>query len=150
LNFNGPGPVIVRALQDGNEIFQAAPPVAHILVFQKSNQTIELNERSASASALSVHASFGSRLTALSTDNSRDLVYLQPRASSRLPISLQVVSGPGHLLDKILVIDGNGVVVVRATQSGDEMYNPAVTEKAFGVSKQVQTIAFADLPPLHV
>jgi len=49
---------------------------------------------------------------------------LPARASSGLPVSFSVV-GPATVADSILTITGYGIVTVRASQPGNEMYSPA-------------------------
>lgn len=151
LKFTGPGAVVVRALQDGDDFVEAAPPVAQILVLEKLKQTIEIvDERSAAPRAVLSDADSGALVTAMALSSSPKLIYLTARATSRLPVTVEVVSGAGHLVNNILVLDGNGPVVVRASQNGDDVYNPAIVEKVFAAGQRTQTIAFDPLPPVRV
>jgi hypothetical protein len=52
-------------------------------------------------------------------------VALTATASSGLPVSLAVVSGPAMLSGNQLTLKGAGVVVVQATQSGNSQWLPA-------------------------
>lgn len=64
-----------------------------------------------------------------------------------LPVTAEVVSGPGILADSFVTITGAGTIVLRATQPGNEQYFPAVAEKAVTVNKATQTISFGALAP---
>lgn len=69
-------------------------------------------------------------------------------ASSGLPVTLEVVSGPATLDDSIVTITGAGVVTLRASQPGNDNYFPADTVvRSFTVNKAAQTISFAAIPP---
>ena len=46
-------------------------------------------------------------------------------ASSGLPVSFSIVSGPATILGNTITITGTGLVTVRANQSGNDTYNPA-------------------------
>lgn len=52
-------------------------------------------------------------------------VALSATASSGLPVSFQVVSGPGTLNGNLLTITGAGTITVKASQAGDDTFNPA-------------------------
>ncbi len=59
---------------------------------------------------------------------------LQATASSGLPVSYSVVSGPATLSGDTLTLTGTGVVVVKASQAGNATYLPAMeTEQSFTV-----------------
>ncbi len=64
-------------------------------------------------------------------------------ASSGLPVSIELVSGPASLSGGILTATGAGTVTVRATQAGDGNRLPAAAvERTIVVGKLAQTIAF--------
>lgn len=46
-------------------------------------------------------------------------------ASSALPVSFSVVSGPATISGNLLTPTGTGIVVIKATQAGNAQYNPA-------------------------
>lgn len=50
---------------------------------------------------------------------------LDATASSNLPVTLSVISGPGTISGNILTINGAGNIIVRATQPGNNNYDPA-------------------------
>ncbi|RDC64875.1 T9SS type A sorting domain-containing protein [Adhaeribacter pallidiroseus] len=47
---------------------------------------------------------------------------LSARASSGLPVTLKVISGPATIQDSIVTITGMGEVIIKATQAGDAIY----------------------------
>lgn len=68
-------------------------------------------------------------------------------SSAGLPVSMEVVSGPGMLADSVLVFTGAGEIVVRAAQAGNEQYFPATAEIAITVNKAAQNIVFPVIAP---
>ncbi len=76
-----------------------------------------------------------------------DPVELVISAASGLPVSIQVLSGPGSIVDnEFLKIEGVGSIVIRVTQAGDEDYFPATRDYTVVVNKAEQTIEFPALP----
>jgi hypothetical protein len=73
-------------------------------------------------------------------------VALSATASSGLPVTFSLVSGPASLAGSTLTINESSVVVVRAIQDGDNNYLPATTDLTIEkASKLAQTITFAPL-----
>jgi sugar lactone lactonase YvrE len=71
---------------------------------------------------------------------------LAATASSGLPVSYQVTSGPATVSGNTLTITGVGEVTIRASQAGDVTYLPALSvEQAFTVSKGLATVTLANL-----
>ena len=69
-------------------------------------------------------------------------------SSSALPITLEIVSGPGTLdAEGFLTITGAGTIVLRASQAGDDNYFPVTAEHSFVVNKAEQTISFQTIDP---
>ena len=67
-------------------------------------------------------------------------------ASSGLPVSFEIASGPATITGNMVHITGAGDVTVRASQAGTGNYNPAPdVEQSFTVSPAGQTITFAAL-----
>ncbi len=100
------GPAIVRATQSGNDSWAAASADATITA-QKASQTI-----AAQVAPQPMHAD--------------ETVTLNVTATSGLPVTYQLVSGPGLLNGNTLAFNGaTGTVVVRATQDGDDRFNGA-------------------------
>jgi hypothetical protein len=68
-------------------------------------------------------------------------------ASSGLPVTFAIASGPATISGGVVHITGAGEVTVRASQAGDDNYNPAQDlDRAFVVAQAGQTITFASLP----
>jgi len=67
-----------------------------------------------------------------------------PTASSKLPVTLSVLSGPATITNNTVTINGVGSVKLAANQSGNANYSaaPEVTT-SFAVSQAAQTITFA-------
>ncbi len=74
-------------------------------------------------------------------------ITLKATASSHLPVTFTVVSGPGRVKNDVLTITGVGTIQVEACQAGDPDYLPAkcVTYKIV-VEKASQMIDFEKLP----
>jgi len=67
-------------------------------------------------------------------------------ASSGLPVTFSIVSGPATVSGNTVTITGVGSVDVRASQAGDGSYNAAPdVDRTFTVSKVNQTITFGAL-----
>ena len=128
------GTVVVRASQAGNGTYNAAPDVDQSFDVSKLNQTITFEpipDKLASDVPFAINAT----------------------ASSGLPVSFSIVSGPASISGNTITLDGNvGTVVVRASQGGNINYNvAAAVDQSFEVSKLDQTISFdpiADKLPL--
>lgn len=69
-------------------------------------------------------------------------------ASSGLPVTFSVVSGPATLsTSNVLTLTGAGAVTVEADQSGNSGFNPAPpVDISFNVAMADQSIAFAPVP----
>ena len=116
LHFTGVGTLTVRALQPGNETHGAAPPVSRTFSVVRGNQTL----------------SFEASVPASTTADGR--IQLAASSSRGLtPIFFEVLSGPGLLDGSTLSFSSPGTVVVRAVQSGNECYLPAMVEKTLTV-----------------
>ena len=65
-------------------------------------------------------------------------------ASSGLPVTFSIVSGPATVSGDIVTITGAGSVTVRASQAGDADYNAAASvDQTFTVNKADQTVTFS-------
>jgi hypothetical protein len=128
LRMTGAGAVTVQAVQPGNASFNAAPSVDVSFDVAKADQAIlsaHLPDRSAAEQPFPLSAT----------------------ASSGLPVSFQIMSGPATLdANNILTMIGGGLVTVSASQAGDSNYNaaPAVVQ-SFNVAKIPQTTSFQSL-----
>ncbi|MBS0631493.1 MAG: matrixin family metalloprotease [Verrucomicrobia bacterium] len=73
------------------------------------------------------------------------LVTLGATASSGLPVSYNVVSGPATVSGGTVVLTGAGTVVIRASQAGDSTYEAAISvARSFTVRKPLLRAAAAD------
>jgi hypothetical protein len=122
----GGGVVTVRASQAGNANYNAAVPVTRTFTFVES-QTITfgaLANKTYGASAFLLGAT----------------------ATSGLPVTFSVASGPAKVVGRTVTITGAGTVVIRANQGGDAYYlaAPAV-DRSFAVAKAAQAITFPAL-----
>lgn len=70
-------------------------------------------------------------------------ITLTATASSKLPVTFQVVSGPGVVLNSHqLRLTGSGLLTVKARQPGDDYYQPALeVVLSISVSKESQSIS---------
>ncbi|MCC6823782.1 MAG: hypothetical protein IT579_23920, partial [Verrucomicrobia subdivision 3 bacterium] len=106
VTLTGGGTVTVRASQSGNTNFNAAPDIDRSFVVTKLPQTI----------------TFG----ALSKQVVGDAPFaLSASASSGLPVSFSVLSGPAILSGNVVTMTGAGLAVLRASQTGDATNAPA-------------------------
>jgi hypothetical protein len=69
-------------------------------------------------------------------------VTLSAVASSGLPVTFTVLSGPGEMTGNALRLLGVGTVVVRVDQAGDSRYEPANVNVSILVNAAPQTITF--------
>jgi hypothetical protein len=67
------------------------------------------------------------------TRTNRSPLMLTATASSGLPVSYELLSGPAILSDNTLAFTGLGPVRIRAMQPGNELYEPAVVERTMTV-----------------
>ena len=75
-----------------------------------------------------------------------DAFELTATATSGLDVSFEIVSGPATITGKDLSLTGVGIVVVKATQVGNDAFEAAVSvDQSFVVSKASQTVTFAEL-----
>jgi len=127
LSLTGAGTVTVRASQPGNEQFAAATPVDRSFVVAKADQVIGwafLPDKSADDAPFNLGAT----------------------ASSGLPVTFSIVSGPVTLDENTLALLGAGTVTVRAAQAGNANFNAAAAvERSFLVAKATQFITFGRL-----
>jgi uncharacterized repeat protein (TIGR02543 family) len=130
VTITGVGTVLVAANQAGNANYEAAPEVTTSFVVSKAAQTIRAFSKISSKT-------FGVAPFAITI----------PSASSKLPVTLSVKSGPASISGNVVSVSGVGTVVLAANQVGNDNYiaAPEVTV-SFSVVKATQTIgAFAKI-----
>src|ERR1035441_6815558 len=98
LEITGVGTVVVAADQAGNSSYAAAPEVTQNVVVGKESQTITFY------SLASVTYGVGP-------------ITLSATASSTLPVSYSVLSGPGTVSGNTLTVTGAGTIVIAADQA---------------------------------
>ncbi len=128
VTITGTGSVTVQASQAGNANYNAAPNVSQSFTVAPANQTI----------------TFG----ALLNKNYGDPPFsVSATASSGLPVSFGILSGPATISGTNVTITGAGIVTVQASQAGNTNYSAATNvNQSFTVAKAPQTITFASLP----
>ncbi|BET59095.1 fibronectin type III domain-containing protein [Geobacter sp. 60473] len=132
LTITGAGSIVVTASQAGNANYNAAPVVQRTIVVGKASQTIAFTPPATTT--------FGDAPLTLGA-----------AATSGLPVSFTVTSGPGSLSGTTLTITGAGSIVVTASQAGNANYNAApVVQRTIVVGKAGQTISFGTAPSLTV
>jgi hypothetical protein len=116
LTITGTGTVSITASQIGDLNYVAAADVTQSFIVNKAEQTIvfsPISDRASNALPFAVNAT----------------------ASSGLPVSLTIVSGPASLNGSTITLTGAGTVTVRAMQEGDSNYLPATPiDQSFKVS----------------
>ena len=125
VTITGTGPVVVRASQSGDANHEAATAVDQSFTVGKANQAITFNALAG--------VTYGATPFTVSAS-----------ASSGLPVTFSIASGPATIDGATVTITGAGTVVVRASQAGDDNHNPApdVTQ-SFTVGRANQAIDFA-------
>src|SRR5205085_4752018 len=118
----GVGTVVVRASQAGNGNYNAAATVDQSFTVAKADQTI----------------SFGALTNKAYGDAS---FTISATATSQLPVSFSILSGPATISGNTVSITGAGTVVVRASQAGTANYNAANNvDQSFVVKKAVLAV----------
>ncbi len=132
VTLTGAGPVSIEATQPGDATFHAATPVVRNFTVAKGSQVINF--------------------PVIPGKTTNDAPFqLAATASSGLPISYAVLSGPATVSGNTVTITGAGLVTIEATQAGNAAYNAAApVSQSFNVQaftvKQNQTINFGSLP----
>ncbi len=126
LTVTGLGTVTVEVTQAGNTAYNAATPVTQsfsVAAPLLQNQTI----------------SFPAIDDKMSDD---EPFALDAVASSGLPVSYRIVSGPATLSANVVTVTGAGTVVIEALQAGNATYNAAtpVTQRFDVASASVQPV----------
>ncbi|NOU59346.1 hypothetical protein ELS83_05915, partial [Marinifilum sp. JC070] len=127
LTITGTGEVSVKAIQLGDDEYEAAEEVVRTFTVNKAAQAItfaEITDKTYGDAAFELTAS----------------------ASSELAVSFELVSGPATLTGNELTITGAGSVSVKAIQLGDDNYAAAEeVVRTFTVNKAAQAITFAEI-----
>lgn len=116
VTLTGAGPVAIRASQEGNTNYTAAPDIDRLFEVAKAGQII----------------SFGT----IGEKTFGDAPFpLEITTSSGLPASVMILSGPATITGNTVTLTGTGSVTVRAVQAGNENFHAAPDlDQAFLVS----------------
>jgi hypothetical protein len=125
LTFTGTGSVTVQATQGGNGSYAAAAPVSVTFTVNPAAQTISFPNPGPLPNGVAP-------------------VTLMATASSGLPITYTLISGPGSLSGSTLTIAGVGSIVVEADQAGNANYLAAPSVQ---ITIAVVTADFTVVPP---
>ena len=126
ITLTGAGTVTLEATQSGNSNYE---PVSETRGFTvaKAEQTLTF-------------ASIANRAY------SPDVFTPVAVASSKLPVTFEVLSGPAEVSGTGLRATGVGSVVVRAQQQGNEDYLPSLpSDRTFSITQGAQTLTFASV-----
>ena len=125
LTITGAGTVTLAADQPGNSFYAPAPEVTTTFTVDKASQTIS-----------------AFKTIATQTYSPTPITITMPTASSGLPVTVSVLSGPATLSGTSLTLTGAGTVVLAADQSGNANYNAAAeVTTSFVVSGASQKIS---------
>jgi hypothetical protein len=124
LTITGAGTVVVQANQTGGANYNAATSVQQSFTVSPATQSINFPTIASPTYGVTPFA-------------------LNATATSTLPVSFTVVSGPGTLSGNMLTVTGAGTIQVQATQGGNGNYATAagVTQN-ITVNKASQSITF--------
>lgn len=132
VTLTGIGNVTLQATQAGNTIYSGAPPVSQTFavaacVAPPTPQTITF-------AAVPSHGLCDGAFT------------VSPTASSGLPVTLAVTSGPATVSGNTVTLTGEGTVTLQATQAGDTTYSGAPpVSQTFATAKCDATVYLGDL-----
>ncbi len=127
VTITGAGTVTIRASQAGDNLFNPAANIERSFAIAKANQVLVLGPIENKA--------FGD-----------DAFEIPGSASSGLPVTYSIVSGPAVVTGSLISFVGSGTVLLRASQPGDSNYNAAAdVERTIVVTKAEQVITFGSL-----
>jgi parallel beta-helix repeat protein len=134
VTLTGSGTVSIQASQAGNANYYAAIAVTQSFTVGSAVPAPKANQSIVFPAIPS--KTFGNAPFAISAT-----------ASSGLPVSFTIVSGPATIAGNIVTITGAGTVTIQATQPGNTTYNPATAvTQSFTVAKANQAINFQAIP----
>ncbi|MCC5844396.1 MAG: hypothetical protein JJU05_09110 [Verrucomicrobia bacterium] len=133
LTFTAAGTVTLAASQAGNDSFLPAEAVTQSFTVLKAAQEVVFTQAISPASVM-------------------EGIVLSATASSGLPVSYAVVSGPAVVDGNELSFTATGTVVVAASQAGDDLFLPAEpVSRTIEVVRVPQEISnFPQIPPVPV
>ena len=127
----GVGTATITASQPGNTNWSAATPVNQNVVIAPASQAINAF----------------TTIPNQTYSNGATVTITPPTASSSLPVTVSVKSGPATISGNTITLTGAGTVVLAANQSGNANYTSAVeVTTSFSVGQGNQTISFPSIP----
>lgn len=114
LNLTGVGALVVAAEQPGDGNWLAATAITNRFTVGRGVQTVTFDPVGDQTSGTGP-------------------VTLMARASSALPVTFSVISGPAVVNDQQLTLSGEGVVTVRAINPGSPLWLAASADQTFTV-----------------
>jgi hypothetical protein len=131
LTVTGSGTIVIAANQAGNSTYAAAPQVTQSIVVNAANTLSQTITFTAPTSPVTYPVA---------------PITLSATASSGLPVTFSVLSGPGSITGNTLTVTGTGTIVIAANQAGNSSYAaaPQVTQSIVvnAGSSLSQTITF--------
>ena len=126
----GAGTATITASQPGNTNWNAATPVNQDLVIAQASNTIAVYTTVANQTF----------------SNGATVTITPPSASSALPVTVSVKSGPASISGNTVTLTGSGTVVLAANQSGNANYLAATeVTTSFSVASGSQSITFPSI-----
>ena len=128
LTFTGTGELVIHVSQPGDDNHFAAETVIETIIVTdgtKTDQTITFNT--------------------ISDKKYGDSFSLAATATSGLSVTFVVTEGPGEITGSSLKVTGVGSITVRASQVGNDIFNPAISvTQTFSTTKAPLTITADD------
>jgi hypothetical protein len=123
LSLTGAGEVVIEASQAGSELYQSVA-VSQTVTVAKASQVLTWSAETTLAYRT-------------------NLLALEAKASSGLPVNYRIISGPGAVVSGQLNLTGVGALVIAAAQNGDGNWlaATAITNR-FTVGRGVQVVTF--------
>ncbi len=123
LTITGAGNITVDASQAGNNSFKPANSIKQSFTVVEANQSINF--------------------AAIPAKTFGDAPFtINPTASSGLPVSVRIVSGPATITGNLVTLTAAGNVIIEATQNGNVNYNAAIP-----IIQQVAVAIVKNTPP---
>ncbi len=126
VSITGTGEITIEANQAGNENYNAATPLTITIQVLKADQIITI-------------------------DPIENKVYddapfeVQAASDNGLPLTLSIASGPGTIEENLVTINGVGVIIIEASQAGNENYNANTQSVSVNVAKADQSITIEEI-----
>jgi gliding motility-associated-like protein len=129
------GTITFTATPAENGNYNAATAISKSFEVQKNNQAISFSE------SFAVSYTYSPTLT----------IDLSTAATAAIsPVTYAVVSGPATITGNQLTVTGAGTLIIRASQAGNDSYNPAPdVNQNITISKATPVITFANISKVY-